>query len=123
MLFFFAEKYVQDYSMLKRTPFYREVWFLVTVAAGSMVIIILVVAVLCVKSKSYKYKREYEASLQCWMLAARTVPPPVHVFVTPCALFPFVPSSSRSHFSFVHPESNDAVICYRGGAQIHAGSR
>ncbi|KAG8182396.1 hypothetical protein JTE90_018287, partial [Oedothorax gibbosus] len=39
-----------------KLPFYREVWFLVMLASISIVIIILVVAVLCVKSKVYKYK-------------------------------------------------------------------
>ncbi|KAG1663046.1 Protein sidekick [Nymphon striatum] len=41
-----------------RLPFYREVWFLVTLAAISLVIIIMVISILCVKSKSYKYKHE-----------------------------------------------------------------
>ena len=42
-----------------RQPFYRTTWFMVTLAAASVVILIAIVAVLCVKSKSYKYKSEY----------------------------------------------------------------
>lgn len=45
-----------EFGLLQTKPFYREVWFLVALAALSVVIIILVVAVLCIKSKSYKYK-------------------------------------------------------------------
>lgn len=48
----------------QRMPFYREPWFLVVLAAGSMVAIILVVAVLCVKSKTHRYKQEMQQSLQ-----------------------------------------------------------
>ncbi|PRD32242.1 UNVERIFIED_CONTAM: sdk [Trichonephila clavipes] len=46
-----------------KLPFYREVWFLVMLASVSIVIIILVVAVLCVKSKVYKYKKEAQKSI------------------------------------------------------------
>ncbi|KAK8775217.1 hypothetical protein V5799_031434 [Amblyomma americanum] len=48
----------------QRLPFYREPWFLVVLAAASMVAIILVVAVLCVKSKTHRYKQEMQQSLQ-----------------------------------------------------------
>ena len=48
-----------EYSYPHQKPFYHQTWFLVTLAAGSVVIITLLVAVLCVKSKSYKYKRNY----------------------------------------------------------------
>ena len=41
-----------------RQPFYRTTWFMVTLAAASVVVLIAIVAVLCVKSKSYKYKSE-----------------------------------------------------------------
>jgi len=47
-----------DYGYLKAKPFYREVWFVVALAAASIVIIIMVVAILCVKSKTYKYKEQ-----------------------------------------------------------------
>ncbi|KAF8795300.1 Protein sidekick like protein [Argiope bruennichi] len=46
-----------------KLPFYREVWFLVMLASLSIVIIILVVSVLCVKSKVYKYKKEAQKSI------------------------------------------------------------
>ncbi len=39
-----------------RRPFYREIWFMVTLFAASVILIIAIVAFLCVKSKSYKYK-------------------------------------------------------------------
>lgn len=48
-----------EYSYPHQKPFYHQTWFLVTLAAGSVVIITLLVAVLCVKSKSYKYKRRF----------------------------------------------------------------
>ncbi|XP_065308715.1 protein sidekick isoform X2 [Dermacentor albipictus] len=48
----------------QRLPFYREPWFLVVLAAASMVAIILVVAVLCVKSKTHQYKQEMQQSLR-----------------------------------------------------------
>lgn len=47
-----------------KLPFYREVWFLVMLAAATVIIIILVVAILCVKSKAYKYKQEAAKSIQ-----------------------------------------------------------
>lgn len=47
-----------EYGYLQHKPFYRQTWFMVALAATSIVIIIMVIAVLCVKSKSYKYKRE-----------------------------------------------------------------
>ena len=43
---------------LQAAPFYHQTWFMVTLAAVSIVLIIIVVATLCVKSKTYKYKRE-----------------------------------------------------------------
>uniref|UniRef100_A0A0K2T3X4 Protein sidekicklike [Megachile rotundata] n=1 Tax=Lepeophtheirus salmonis TaxID=72036 RepID=A0A0K2T3X4_LEPSM len=45
-----------EYDYLQRKPFYRETWFLVALASFSIVIIIMIVAILCVKSKTYKYK-------------------------------------------------------------------
>lgn len=48
----------------QRIPFYREPWFLVVLAAASLVAIILVVAVLCVKSKTHRYKQEMQQSLR-----------------------------------------------------------
>ena len=45
-----------EFGYLQTKPFYREVWFVVALAASSIVIIIMVVAILCVKSKTYKYK-------------------------------------------------------------------
>merc|ERR1719266_422607 len=47
-----------EYGYLQTKPFYREVWFVVALAAASIVIIIMVVAILCVKSKTYKYKEQ-----------------------------------------------------------------
>lgn len=47
-----------EYGYLQHKPFYRQQWFMVSLAATSIIIIITIVAVLCVKSKSYKYKRE-----------------------------------------------------------------
>ncbi|XP_015923362.1 protein sidekick isoform X2 [Parasteatoda tepidariorum] len=47
----------------KQLPFYREVWFLVMIASLSVIVIVLVVAVLCVKSKVYKYKKEAQKSI------------------------------------------------------------
>lgn len=46
-----------EYGYLQHKPFYRQTWFMVALAATSVVIIIMVIAILCVKSKSYKYKR------------------------------------------------------------------
>ena len=47
-----------EYGYLRNRPFYRETWFVVALAAASIVIIIMLVAILCVKSKTYKYKGE-----------------------------------------------------------------
>lgn len=55
--FLTPSKLYLEYSYPHQKPFYHQTWFLVTLAAGSVVIITLLVAVLCVKSKSYKYKR------------------------------------------------------------------
>lgn len=48
-----------EYGYLQHKPFYRQTWFMVALAATSIVIIIMVIAVLCVKSKSYRYKRTF----------------------------------------------------------------
>lgn len=48
-----------EYGFLQHKPFYRETWFMVALAATSIIIIITIIAILCVKSKSYKYKRKY----------------------------------------------------------------
>lgn len=48
-----------EFGYLQTKPFYREPWFLVALAAASIVIIIMIVAILCVKSKTYKYKGEF----------------------------------------------------------------
>ena len=56
--FMTPSKLYLEYSYPHQKPFYHQTWFLVTLAAGSVVIITLLVAVLCVKSKSYKYKRK-----------------------------------------------------------------
>lgn len=48
-----------EYGYLQHKPFYRQTWFMVSLAATSIVIIVMVIAVLCVKSKSYKYKRKW----------------------------------------------------------------
>lgn len=61
----------------QRMPFYREPWFLVVLAAGSMVAIILVVAVLCVKSKTHRYK-QVRAEFHC------SLPTLVFFFALPC---------------------------------------
>lgn len=47
-----------EYGYLQHKPFYRQQWFMVSLAATSIIIIIMIVSVLCVKSKSYKYKRK-----------------------------------------------------------------
>ncbi|XP_058794092.1 protein sidekick isoform X3 [Phymastichus coffea] len=54
----------REYAYLQLHPFYRQTWFMVTLAASSVVIIIMVIAVLCVKSKSYKYKQEAQKALE-----------------------------------------------------------
>lgn len=46
-----------EYGLVQRKPFYRQTWFMVALAAGSVIIIITIIAVLCVKSKNYKYKQ------------------------------------------------------------------
>jgi hypothetical protein len=45
-----------EYGYSKAKPFHRETWFVVALAATSIVIIITVVAILCVQSKTHKYK-------------------------------------------------------------------
>lgn len=52
-----------EYGYLQHKPFYRQQWFMVSLAATSIIIIIMIIAVLCVKSKSYKYKRMYNSLL------------------------------------------------------------
>ena len=49
-----------EYGYLQNKQFYRQTWFMVALAATSIVIIIMVIAVLCVKSKSYRYKRMFK---------------------------------------------------------------
>lgn len=51
-------KFYLEYGYLQHKPFFRQTWFMVSLAATSIVIIIMVIAVLCVKSKSYRYKRK-----------------------------------------------------------------
>lgn len=41
-----------------RLPFYREPWFVILMAAVSVVFIVLTLAILCVQSKSYQYQKE-----------------------------------------------------------------
>ncbi|XP_037919149.1 protein sidekick isoform X4 [Hermetia illucens] len=53
-----------EYGYLQHKPFYRQTWFMVALAATSIVIIIMVIAVLCVKSKSHKYKQEIQKTLE-----------------------------------------------------------
>ncbi|XP_020295533.1 protein sidekick isoform X2 [Pseudomyrmex gracilis] len=53
-----------EYAYLQHRPFYRQTWFMVTLAATSIIIIITIIAVLCVKSKSYKYKQEAQKTLE-----------------------------------------------------------
>ncbi|XP_067641974.1 protein sidekick isoform X2 [Eurosta solidaginis] len=53
-----------EYGYLQQKPFYRQTWFMVSLAATSIVIIIMVISVLCVKSKSYKYKQEAQKTLE-----------------------------------------------------------
>uniref|UniRef100_A0A182PUC6 Protein sidekick n=1 Tax=Anopheles epiroticus TaxID=199890 RepID=A0A182PUC6_9DIPT len=48
-----------EYGYLQLKPFYRQTWFMVALAATSVVIVVMVIAVLCVKSKSYQFKRKY----------------------------------------------------------------
>jgi hypothetical protein len=49
-----SEVYLK-YSYLKTKPFYREMWFVAAMAGASILIIVMVAAILCVKSKTYKY--------------------------------------------------------------------
>lgn len=49
-----------EYGFLQHKPFYHQQWFIVSLGATTVIITIMVVAVLCVKSKSYKYKRKLE---------------------------------------------------------------
>lgn len=51
-----------EYGYLQQTPFYRQPWFSMSVACIGTITIIMVTAILCVKSKSYKYKRELNLS-------------------------------------------------------------
>lgn len=44
-----------------REPFYRSTWFMVCLASALIVTLIIITAILCVKSKSYKYKKKAEA--------------------------------------------------------------
>lgn len=53
-----------EYGYLQMKPFYRQTWFMVALAATSIIIIIMVISVLCVKSKSYKYKQEAQKTLE-----------------------------------------------------------
>ena len=53
-----------EYGSLKEKPFHRETWFVVALAATSIVIIITIVAVLCVQSKTYKYKGRQSCGTQ-----------------------------------------------------------
>ncbi|XP_032779959.2 protein sidekick isoform X2 [Daphnia magna] len=59
-----SKLYLEYSYSTHQKPFYHQTWFLVTLAAGSVVIITLLVAVLCVKSKSYKYKHEAQKTLE-----------------------------------------------------------
>ena len=54
-----------EYGYLQQRPFYHQTWFMVTLAAISVVLIIIVIAALCVKSKTYKYKRKYHCAKDC----------------------------------------------------------
>ncbi|XP_059483916.1 protein sidekick [Neocloeon triangulifer] len=53
-----------EYGYLQLKPFYRQSWFMVVLAAMSVIIIVAVIAVLCVKSKSYKYKQEAQNNFE-----------------------------------------------------------
>ncbi|XP_066157107.1 protein sidekick isoform X3 [Euwallacea fornicatus] len=57
-------KLYMEYGYLQNSPFYRQTWFMVSLAATSIIIIITIIAVLCVKSKSYKYKQEAQKTLE-----------------------------------------------------------
>ncbi|XP_027197018.2 sidekick cell adhesion molecule [Dermatophagoides pteronyssinus] len=41
-----------------RMPYYRETWFVILCACLSVIITIMVIAALCVRNKTYKYKKE-----------------------------------------------------------------
>jgi protein sidekick len=61
----YADEYILTPSKLYyeygqfQAPFYRKDWFSMSVACSGTIMIILVTAVLCVKSKSQKYKRKF----------------------------------------------------------------
>ncbi|KAJ8687397.1 hypothetical protein QAD02_023191 [Eretmocerus hayati] len=57
-------KLYREYAYLQNPPFYRKPWFMVTLAASSIIIIIMVIAVLWVKGLSYKYKHEAQKALE-----------------------------------------------------------
>ncbi|XP_076339933.1 protein sidekick-like isoform X2 [Tachypleus tridentatus] len=48
---------------LDSRPFYRKPWFLVTVASTTIIVIVLVIAVLYVKSRNYSFKGDIMGSL------------------------------------------------------------
>ncbi|XP_047493701.1 protein sidekick-like isoform X3 [Penaeus chinensis] len=62
-----------EYGYLQQRPFYHQTWFMVTLAAISVVLIIIVIAALCVKSKTYKYKRIVEELLSAQEAANKTM--------------------------------------------------
>ncbi|CAL4132916.1 unnamed protein product, partial [Meganyctiphanes norvegica] len=62
-----------EYGYLQQRPFYHQTWFMVTLAAISIVLIIIVIAALCVKSKTYKYKRIVEELLSAQEAANKTM--------------------------------------------------
>lgn len=45
-----------------RLPFYKEPWFVILCASMTIVFTIMVIAILCVQSKSYQYKKEVTKS-------------------------------------------------------------
>ncbi|ODM95509.1 Protein sidekick [Orchesella cincta] len=57
-----SKMYLQ-YGFVQASPFYRQTWFLVVIASVSVIFIIALVAYLCVKTQSHKYKHESERSL------------------------------------------------------------
>ena len=46
-------------GLAPRKPFYMEIWFLILIAASGSVLIILLIACLCIKSKAAKYRRKW----------------------------------------------------------------
>ncbi len=60
---FTPSKMYLEYGFLQASPFYRQTWFLVVIASVSVVMIIALVAYLCVKTKSHKYKRKWKNNL------------------------------------------------------------